>query len=74
MTPEAFNYMHRLIGACETQVQLMSTGAAIRRVPQEVLEHTSRQMEARRGNKPIGGLDWEMCFRLAESLDPSFRE
>jgi ribulose-5-phosphate 4-epimerase/fuculose-1-phosphate aldolase len=71
---EAFNYMHRLIGACETQVQLMSTGAAIRRVPQEVLEHTSRQMEARRGNKPIGGLDWEMYFRLAESLDPSFRE
>ena len=70
---EAFSYMHRLVDACETQVRLMSTGAKIRRVPPEVLEHTRRQMEARRGNKPIGGLDWGMYFRLAESLDPSFR-
>ncbi len=70
---EAFSFMHRLATACETQVRLMSTGAAIRRVPQAVLEHTARQMEARRGNKPGGELDWAMYFRLAESLDPSFK-
>jgi ribulose-5-phosphate 4-epimerase/fuculose-1-phosphate aldolase len=70
---EAFSFMHRLIDACETQVQLMSTGAPIRRISQEVLEHTSRQMKARRGNTPGGALDWAMYFRLAESLDPSFK-
>ena len=62
-----------LIDACETQVQLMSTGAPIRRISQEVLEHTSRLMKARIGNKPSGELDWAMYFRLAESLDPSFK-
>lgn len=71
---EAFTYMHRLVTACETQVRLMSTGAPIRRVPRDVLEHTRRQLDARRGNKPLGGLDWAMYRRLAESLDPAFQD
>ncbi len=70
---ETFSFMHGLVAACEIQVRLMSTGAPIRRISQEVLEHTSRQMKARRGNKPSGELDWQMYLRLAESLDPSFK-
>lgn len=70
---EAFFYMQRLITACEVQVDLMTTGAEIRPIPDEVVRHTYEQMAARRHNSPPGGLDWKMHLRLAESLDPSFR-
>ncbi len=69
---EAFTYMEKLLRACETQVRIMSTGGAARRVPREVCEHTFRQMEARRGNKPAGELEWAMYQRLVRQLDPSF--
>ena len=71
---EAFSYMHTLVQACETQVRLMATGAEIRRIPEEVCEHTYRQMAARRGDAPSGQADWQMHRRLAERLDPAFRD
>ena len=70
---EAFVYMKRLITACEVQVSLMATGAEIRRIPEDVMAFTVRQMQARRGNGPAGALDWKMYLRLAEKLDPAFR-
>lgn len=70
---EAFGYMRRLVSACEKQVQLMSTGAEIRHIPDDVLRFTQQQMARRRGNSPLGGLDWKMYLRLAEKLDPAFR-
>jgi len=69
---EAFTYMEKLLRACDTQVRIMSTGGSARRVPVEVLEHTYRQMEARRGNQPAGELEWKMYQRLVQRLDPSF--
>lgn len=69
---EAFTYMEKLLRACETQVQIMSTGGTARRIPVEVCEHTYRQMEARRGNQPAGELEWKMYRRLVQRLDPSF--
>jgi ribulose-5-phosphate 4-epimerase/fuculose-1-phosphate aldolase len=71
---EAFVYMDKLIRACETQVRIMSTGGKARPVPREVCEHTYRQMEARRGNKPSGELEWKMYLRRVQQLDPSFAE
>ena len=68
---EAFTYMDRLIHACETQVRVLATGAKARPVPKEVCEHTYRQMEARRGNKPGGELEWKMVRRLVEGLGPN---
>ena len=70
---EAVTYMASLVAACDLQIRLMSTGAEIRSIPEEVLEHTSRQMAKRRGNKPGGELDWQMYLRLADRLDPSFK-
>jgi ribulose-5-phosphate 4-epimerase/fuculose-1-phosphate aldolase len=61
---EAFTYMEKLIRACDTQVRIMSTGGTASRIPQDVLEHTYRQMEARRGNKPAGELEWKMYRRM----------
>ena len=69
---EAFTYMEKLLRACDTQVRIMSTGGAARRIPAEVCEHTFQQMEQRRGNKPGGDLEWKMYRRLVEGLDPSF--
>lgn len=69
---EAFTYMEKLLRACDTQVRIMSTGGAARRIPVEVCEHTFQQMEARRGNKPAGDLEWKMYRRLVEGLGPSF--
>ncbi|HXQ54156.1 MAG TPA: class II aldolase/adducin family protein [Stellaceae bacterium] len=68
---EAFTTMDKLIHACETQLRIMSTGGTARQIPREVAEHTFRQMEARRGNKPAGDLEWKMYRRMGESLDPS---
>lgn len=71
---EAFAYMHRLVAACELQVRLLSMNVAPRELPAEIARYTYDQMAARRGNKPFGGQDWQMYLRLADSLDPSFRD
>lgn len=71
---EAFSYMHSLITACRTQVQLLSMGVPIRRLPEDICIHTHEQMMAGRGNKPIGERDWAMYYRVAEGLDPSFKD
>lgn len=72
---EAINLMHGLVGVCDTQVQLMSMGAEIRHLPKELCEHTQAQIAERQkdSNKPGGELFWKMCRRLADKLDPSYR-
>ena len=71
---EAFAYMQRLVTACELQVRLLSMNAKPRFLAPEIAQHTYDQMAARRGNKPFGGQDWQMYMRLAEKLDPGFRD
>jgi ribulose-5-phosphate 4-epimerase/fuculose-1-phosphate aldolase len=68
---EAFTYMEKLIRACETQVGIMSTGAAARPISTEVLEHTARQMKKRLGNRPAGDLEWKMVKRLVSEDAPA---
>jgi ribulose-5-phosphate 4-epimerase/fuculose-1-phosphate aldolase len=68
---EAFVYMDKLIRACETQVRIMSTGGNARRISREVCEHTYRQMEGRRGNRPAGELEWKMYMRMVKQLGAS---
>ena len=70
---EAFAYMRKLVTACEIQERLMATGAEIRAIPPEVLDHTVVQSKARGANRPYGGAEWRMGLRLAERLDPGFR-
>lgn len=70
---EAFNYMHRLVDACELQVRLLSMNAKPRPLSAEIARHTCDQMKARRGNKPFGDQDWDMFVRLADRLDPGYR-
>jgi ribulose-5-phosphate 4-epimerase/fuculose-1-phosphate aldolase len=61
---ECFVLMDKLLRACETQTRIMATGGAARALSREICEHTWRQMEARRGNKPGGDLEWQMYRRM----------
>jgi len=70
---EAFAFMRRLIAACELHERVMSTGAEIREIPEEVKDHTVRQIEKRRANKPYGMPEWRMNVRLADKLYPDYK-
>lgn len=70
--PEAFMYMRRLINACELQERLMATGAKIRPIPPEVLEHTRRQLAEKKRKRSYSDVEWRSYLRLAERLDSSF--
>jgi ribulose-5-phosphate 4-epimerase/fuculose-1-phosphate aldolase len=69
---EAFMYMRRLIAACEIQERLLATGAPIRHIPQEVLDHTRRQLQLKKKKRAYSEVEWQSYYRLAEKLDPSF--
>jgi ribulose-5-phosphate 4-epimerase/fuculose-1-phosphate aldolase len=70
---EAVLYMRRLVDACELQVQLMSTGAEIRRIPDDVLDFTRSQIQKKRQSPAYSDEEWKMYLRLVEGLDPSYR-
>jgi ribulose-5-phosphate 4-epimerase/fuculose-1-phosphate aldolase len=61
---ECFIFMEKLLRACVTQERVMATGGTARALSPEICEHTWRQMEGRRGNKPGGALEWAMYRRL----------
>jgi ribulose-5-phosphate 4-epimerase/fuculose-1-phosphate aldolase len=70
---EGFTYMASLISACETQVLLRSTGSKAKPLSPEICAHTANQIKARSAGRPRGDIEWKMYLRLAEQIDPSFR-
>lgn len=70
---EAFLYMRRLIDACELQERLMATGAEIREIPRDVLEFTRAQISEKRKSPAYSDAEWQYHLRLAERLDPAFK-
>ena len=70
---EAFTLMQRLIKACDVQIRILSTGANHREIPKDIAILTANQMRERRNNKPFGERTWPAIMRLAERLDPSFK-
>jgi ribulose-5-phosphate 4-epimerase/fuculose-1-phosphate aldolase len=73
--PEAMAYMGRLVHACDVQYKLLSAnGATPRKVTQETLEWTKKQMEKRADNQPIGDVDFQAAFRRLVRTDPSFMQ
>ncbi len=69
---EAFNWMHRLELACRSQLAAMATGAALRAVPQQVLEATWNNYQ-RGTRRPYGLMEWPALLRKLDRLDPSYR-
>ena len=71
---EAFAYMHRFVMACNTQVAVLSMGVPHHEIPKEVCEKTHAQMRNRRRDEFYGERMWPAYVRLADRLDPSYRE
>lgn len=69
---EAFQFMRRLIEACEIHVRLASTGAPIRAIPVEVLEHTRRQVTQKRNKPGYSQNEWAYHRRSAQRIAPGF--
>ena len=71
---EAFAFMHRLVMACNTQVTILSMGVPHTEIPKEVCEQTYRQMQKGANEELFGERMWPAYVRLADRLDPSYRE
>jgi ribulose-5-phosphate 4-epimerase/fuculose-1-phosphate aldolase len=67
---EAFLYMHRLIDACELQIQLMSMGCEIRHIPEGVLKVTRERILEKRNSPRYAQAEWDYHLRMAERLYP----
>jgi ribulose-5-phosphate 4-epimerase/fuculose-1-phosphate aldolase len=69
---EAFNNAYRLERACRTQLMAQNGNDEILIPKKEILEKTARmyQPEVRR---PMGVLEWPAMRRLADRIDPSYK-
>ncbi|MCK0150163.1 class II aldolase/adducin family protein [Marivita sp. S6314] len=65
---EAFTLMYNLERTCKAQVALLSSGAEVNRVSDDLAEFTARQYDAAtkdRGNPAVPDPEWEAYLRLA---------
>lgn len=70
---EAFNWLHRLELACQSQIAAMSCNSPFRNVPPDILEATwnNYQPSTRR---PYGLMEWPALLRKLDRLDASYRQ
>lgn len=66
---EAFVLHHFLEMACKGQIAALAGGARVTLIAEEICEVGARQFEAA---DPVSK-DWDACLRLAERLDPAYR-
>ncbi len=67
---EAFMVMHYLIRGCRTLLAAHATGLPIDPGPTEIWELSKRQYD----HFPLGANEWPALLRLADQLDPSYRQ
>jgi ribulose-5-phosphate 4-epimerase/fuculose-1-phosphate aldolase len=70
---EAFNWLHRLELACQSQLAAMACNSPFRQVPQEILEATWNNYQPGT-RRPYGVMEWPALLRKLDRLDPSYRE
>jgi len=68
---EAFDALYYLERACRQQVLAMSTGRALRIVPQDVCERTARQIDGERAN---AFRHWAALRRILDREEPAYRD
>lgn len=71
--PQAFNSIYWLEMACKAQVDAMSTGAELL-VPPEVYQQQTGEWIGAGKSRPFGIMEWPAMLRLAERIDPSYKE
>ncbi|MGZ5140546.1 MAG: class II aldolase/adducin family protein, partial [Burkholderiales bacterium] len=72
---EMFARMYRLETACKFQILAMSGDAKLRRLPQEVIDHTAQQGAeiVSKGGRGAGGrLMWEALLRKLDREQPTY--
>jgi ribulose-5-phosphate 4-epimerase/fuculose-1-phosphate aldolase len=69
---EAFNWLHRLELACQSQIAAMSCNSPFRNVPPDILEATwnNYQPSTRR---PYGLMEWPALLRKLDRLDVGYK-
>ena len=68
----AFNNIYRIERACRSQLMALSCNSKMILPPQEVIEKTNHAY--RPGTRrPYGVLEWPAMRRLADRLDPSYK-
>lgn len=70
---EAFVDHHFLETACRAQIAALSAGADVVELDEDLCRRAASQVVPKRP-EDAGAKDWEAALRLAERLDPSFRD
>ena len=70
---EAFNWLHRLELACQSQIAAMSCNSPFRKVPQDVLEATWNNYQPGT-RRPYGVMEWPALLRKLDRIDASYRD
>lgn len=65
---------HWLEMACQAQIAVLSAGSGNYLMPDESACEYARQQVLDSGEFLKGGRDWEACLRLAERLDPTYKD
>lgn len=65
---------HGLEMACQGQIAALAAGEGNYMVPGKEACEYARSQFGNAGNFLKGGKDWAACLRLAERLDPSYKE
>ena len=65
---------HFLEMACQGQIAALAAGAGNYTLPSETYCEYAHSQFTREGNFLKGGKDWAACLRLAERLDPSYKD
>lgn len=71
---EAFVNMWQLEKACASQVSTLAGGAELHLPPHEVCEHSASLNERQEKDRDVWTTIWPTYRRLADELDPSYRE
>ena len=69
---EAFNWMHRIELACQTQLAAMACNTPLVQPPQAMLESTWNNYQ-RGTRRPYGLMEWPALLRKLDRLDPSYK-
>lgn len=70
---EAFNWLHRLELACQSQIAAMSCQTPLRQVSAAVCEATWNNYQPGT-RRPYGLMEWPALLRKLDRIDPSYRD
>jgi ribulose-5-phosphate 4-epimerase/fuculose-1-phosphate aldolase len=65
---------HWLENACQVQIAVLSAGEGNYLLPDPAVCEYAHQQIVDSGDYLRGGRDWAACLRLAERLDPSYKD